>query len=186
MLESSRAPLVRAETPRKNSSCSSSKACARARSKRKTYYVRIHGHGKQNHDSTREARTGPSCYLSTSPVQSDASRDGDDGAGAAPIGVGGKQQRLYRLHGFASRNDTTRAVLVFLLNKCNGTAEKVRLVLPKPAASSITVVTLADTAAADVQGSERWGTVQQPRQLVCVTGVCEFKLPPLSFSVVAA
>ena len=65
---------------------------------------------------------------------------------------------------------------MFLLNKCNGTAEKVRLVLPKPAASSITVVTLADTAAADVQGSEQWGTVQQPRQLVCVTGVCEFKL----------
>lgn len=89
----------------------------------------------------------------------------------------------------ALRAATTRlgwSCVVFLLNKCNGTAEKVRLVLPKPAASSITVVTLADTAAADVQGSERWGTVQHSRQLVCVIGVCEFKLPPLSFSVVAA
>ena len=32
----------------------------------------------------------------------------------------------YRLHGFASRNTTTGAVQMFLINKYNGTAQKVR------------------------------------------------------------
>lgn len=89
----------------------------------------------------------------------------------------------FRLHGFASRNQTTGAIQLFLINKYNGsTAQKVRLTLPKGAVPPSSVVTLVDNAAASVQGSERWGTVRPPQKLAWVAGVCEFELPPVSFS----
>jgi hypothetical protein len=92
----------------------------------------------------------------------------------------------YRLHGFASRNASTGALQLFLINKYNGTSQKVRLTLPEGAVPPSSVVTLADDAAATIQGSERWGTVRPPQKLLCVAGVCEFELPPLSFSMLTA
>jgi len=58
----------------------------------------------------------------------------------------------------------------------------VRLVLPTGAVPPSSVVTLADDAAPSVQGSERWGALRPPQKLACVAGVCEFVLPPTSFT----
>ena len=90
----------------------------------------------------------------------------------------------YRLHGFASRNVTTGALQLFLINKYNGTSQKVRLTLPEGAVAPDSLVTLADDAAAAVPGSQRWGTLRPPQKLDCVASVCEFELPPLSFSTI--
>lgn len=91
----------------------------------------------------------------------------------------------FRLHGFASRNQSTGALQVFLINKYNGTAQNVRMVLPTGAVAPSTMVTLADDAPEAVQGSRRWGTLRPPRALACVVGVCEFTLPPASFSMLS-
>ena len=61
-----------------------------------------------------------------------------------------------------------------------------RLTLPPGAVAPGVVVTLSDEAADSVPGSQRWGTVAPPQKLACVARVCEFELPPLSFSMLAA
>jgi hypothetical protein len=63
----------------------------------------------------------------------------------------------------------------------NGTAQKVRMALPAGALVLSIVVTLVDDAPESTQGSERWGTLRS-QKLACVGGVCEFVLPPTSFS----
>ena len=87
----------------------------------------------------------------------------------------------YRLHGFASRN-ASGAISVFLINKYNGTSQKVRLTLPPGGVSPSSVITLEDDAPTTVQGSEHWGVLRAPKEISCAQNVCEFELPPLSFS----
>ena len=89
----------------------------------------------------------------------------------------------YRLHGFASRNMTTGVTRVFLINKYGNTSQQVRLTLSgRVVVANCTVVTLSDDAAVFTPGSQRWGTVKPPQKLNCPTGVCQFELPPISFS----
>ena len=87
----------------------------------------------------------------------------------------------YRLHGFASRN-ASGVIKIFLINKYNGTSQKVRLTLPQGAMAPSSVITLEDDVDTTIPGSEHWGVVRSPQKLSCAQNVCEFELPPLSFS----
>ena len=102
----------------------------------------------------------------------------------------------FRLHGFASVNDTTGATQLFLINKYDGPPQKVRLALPTqhlstgvPAGEAAVMctaptemVSVVDDAAVSVPAAERWGRLMAAQPLSCVAGICEFTLPPLSFS----
>jgi hypothetical protein len=104
----------------------------------------------------------------------------------------------YRLHGFATRNEITGAIQLFLINKYDGAPQKVRLTLPTNRTTGIrgrnnsaagnnvsrlsSVQTLVDDAPLSVPLSERWGRLLDPQPLACVDAVCELVLPPLSFS----
>ena len=90
-----------------------------------------------------------------------------------------------RLHGFASRNETSGRVMLWLINKWDGAEMRVRLQLPPGVIAPSHVSSLVDDADASVPGSQRWGTVTAPKELPCVAGVCEFVLPPLSVSMLA-
>lgn len=87
----------------------------------------------------------------------------------------------YRLHGFAGRDEGTSTMQLWLMNKYDGTPQKVKLTLPEGVAGLTTITTLLDDEADDVPLASRWGsTTTTP--VTCMSGVCEFVLPPLSFS----
>jgi hypothetical protein len=103
----------------------------------------------------------------------------------------------FRLHGFASANDTTGATQLFLINKYDGLPQRVRVSLPQQqlfsssfpnGAAAVTytapteIVSVVDDAPVSVPAAERWGRLTAAQPLSCVVGVCEFVLPPLSFS----
>ena len=94
----------------------------------------------------------------------------------------------FRLHGFASRpvdGGGSGAVQLFLINKYDGAPQKVKLTLPAGETAPTTVVSLLDDADSSVPLAERWGTQTAPTPLECAAGVCEFVLPPLSFSMLS-
>ena len=108
----------------------------------------------------------------------------------------------YRLHGFATANATTNNTMAWLINKYtgrNGTAapQRVRLTVPPGLRAPNTLVSVLDEADASVPPTERWGVRTAPQRIACSpataeaegpagagagASVCEFTLPPVSFS----
>ena len=88
----------------------------------------------------------------------------------------------YRVHGFATRNETGPGPgpgagpdAVFLINKFE-VEQKVNIALGSPAAELGHVISLVDT-------DDHWGALAGSRSQ-CTAGVCELVLPPVSFSMI--
>ena len=79
-----------------------------------------------------------------------------------------------RVHGFASRGEPSDEVRIFLINKFE-VQQKLRVVMPAGMRELATIVSMVDTP-------DHWGEVTAPQQVACVSGVCEFAVPPVSFS----
>ena len=80
-----------------------------------------------------------------------------------------------RVHGFASRDELSGAVSIFLINKFE-VAQKLRVSLPVGALAPDSVVSMVDT-------TDHWGKLTAVQPVSCVSGTCQLTTPPVSFTV---